>query len=181
MITIPRQVEYALMALKVMDEGQPGQVFAVSGLCETYQVPFDVMSRTLQRMSKAGILRSVKGIRGGYQLIRNTQEITLLDLMETVMRSVSAVLCQDTPGGCPLTSGCQMRSPMAQVNRRLRDMYRSITVRELITGIVDAGTAALSPAGGAAAAAVRNKTGQSGIQVIPAVDIARAPRRARAG
>ena len=134
MTTVPRQVEYALMALATMHRAAPGRLFAVRALCDDFGAPFDVMSRALQRLARAGVLRSVKGVHGGYQLIRNLADVTFLELMEAVMGPVAAVQCQEDGKPCPRTPACNLKGSMAGVNRRLREIYRNIPVVEMLDG-----------------------------------------------
>lgn len=129
--TVPKQMEYALMALTDMQAARPGQLFSVRELCDRHQVPFDVMSKTMQRLAKDGILRSVQGANGGYQVIRDLSTVTLLDLMEAVTREVAAVNCLKSCG-CPRSGRCTISGPMHRLNEKMRDLYDELTVAGLI-------------------------------------------------
>ncbi|MCE9615753.1 MAG: Rrf2 family transcriptional regulator [Lentisphaerae bacterium] len=132
MAALPRQVEYALMALADMHQAHPGQLFAVRGLCEAHQVPFDVMSKTMQRLARAKILRAVKGVNGGYQIIKDLSAVTLYDLMEAIMGSVGAVACLKDGKECPLEHCCNVSESMLALDRKLKDVYRGTSVLELL-------------------------------------------------
>lgn len=129
--TVPKQVEYALMALSDMQAARPGQLFAVRSLCERHQVSFDVMSKTMQRLAKAGILRSVQGASGGYQIIHDLSTVTLLDLMEAVTRELAAVNCLKSCG-CSRSGHCTISGPMSRLNEKMRELYAGLTVAGLI-------------------------------------------------
>ena len=129
--TVPKQVEYALMALADMQGANPGKLFSVRELCYRHQVPFDVMSKTMQRLAKAGILRSVQGASGGYQVVRDLQDVTLLDVMEAVTDGVAAVNCLKARG-CARFKNCTIINPMHRLNEKMRELYAGLTVAELI-------------------------------------------------
>jgi Rrf2 family protein len=131
--TMPKQIEYALMALAEMQSANPGHLFSARELCDRHQVPFDVMSKTMQRLCRAGILRSVQGKYGGYQIIRDLAVLSLLELMEAVLGDVATVSCLKTGGDCPLAATCNVSGPMQVLDRKLRDLYAGLTVMELIT------------------------------------------------
>lgn len=135
--TIPKQVEYALMALADMQAANPGQLFSVRELCDRHQVPFDVMSKTMQRLGRAGILRSVQGAQGGYQIIKDLSKISLLDLMESVLGEVAAVNCLKKGVCCPLAATCNVSGPMRVLDARLRELYATISVLSLTDGSAD--------------------------------------------
>ena len=132
MITLPRQVEYAIIALADMHAGNPGQLFAVRGICEQHAIPFDVMSKTMQRLTRAKILRSIQGVNGGYQIIRDLSTVCLLELMEAVVGKVGVVICLKEGKVCPLEENCNVVSGMSVLDHRIKDVYKSTTILELI-------------------------------------------------
>jgi len=129
--TVPKQVEYALMALVDMQGANPGKLFSVRELCDRHQVPFDVMSKTMQRLVKASVLRSVQGANGGYQIIHDLSEVTLLDLMEAVTGQIAAVNCLKTCG-CSRFGHCTISGSMSRLNEKMREFYAGLTVAGLI-------------------------------------------------
>ncbi len=130
--TVPKQVEYALMALMDMQGGNPGKLYSVRELCDRHRIPFDVMSKTMQRLAKGGVLRSVQGANGGYQVIRDLSGVTLLELMEAVLGQVAAVNCLKSCG-CARFDRCPIAGPMSRLNEKMRDLYRDLTVAGLIS------------------------------------------------
>ncbi|MDH3345588.1 MAG: Rrf2 family transcriptional regulator [Kiritimatiellaceae bacterium] len=129
--TVPKQVEYALMALAEMQRANPGKLFSVRELCDHHQVPFDVMSKTMQRLVKVGVLRSVQGANGGYQVVRDLADVTLLELMEAVLGQVGAVNCLKERG-CSRSGHCTISGPMHRLNQKLCELYEGITLMGLI-------------------------------------------------
>lgn len=129
--TVPKQVEYALMALTDMQDANPGKLFSVRDLCDRHGVPFDVMSKTMQRLARCGVLRSVQGANGGYQVIRDLEEVTLLELMEAVTGQVAAVNCLKSCG-CARSETCTISTPMRRLNEKMRELYAGLTVAGMI-------------------------------------------------
>ena len=136
--TLPRQVEYALMALADMHAANPGQLFSVRRICEDHGVPFDVLSKTMQRLGRAGVLRSVKGVGGGYQIARDLATVSLLDLMQAVMGRVGVVNCLRKGHECRFESRCNVNPAMVALDRKLKELYRTTTVLELVEMAVPA-------------------------------------------
>jgi Rrf2 family protein len=134
---MPKQVEYALMALAEMQGANPGQLFSVRELCDRYQVPFDVLSKTMQRLGRASILRSVKGANGGYQIIKDLSTVSLLEVMEAVLGDVATVNCLKHGVSCPRSALCNVSGPMLVLDRKLRELYGELTVM----GLIEAGEA----------------------------------------
>ncbi len=132
MTTLPRQVEYALIALADMHAANPGQLFAVREICEEHGIPFDVLSKTMQRLARVKILRSIQGVNGGYQIIRDLSTVSLMELMEAVAGSVGVVICLKEGKVCPLEEHCNVVAGMSVLDDRIKDVYRSTNILELI-------------------------------------------------
>lgn len=130
--TMPKQVEYALMALSEMQLANPGQLFSARELCDRHLIPFDVMSKTMQRLGRAGILRSVQGKHGGYQVIKDLATVSLLELMEAVLGDVAVVNCLKHGGGCPRSGHCNVSGPMQMLDLKLRELYSGLMLMDLI-------------------------------------------------
>ena len=93
MIKISRKVEYALMALQHMHGQPPEQVVSAKDLCATYRVAFPVLSKVLQNLAAAGVLRSAQGAHGGYQLARPLSDVTFGELSAAVVGPMQFAYC----------------------------------------------------------------------------------------
>ena len=134
MFKVNKKLEYALMALKHMKEKESDELTSVKELCEEYRMPFDVMSKVMQKMVAGKLLSSEQGARGGYKVISDLSGVTILDLYETVMDADGKINCLNESGsGCALSCSCNIKSPMNNLNNRLRAFYKSINIDSLLT------------------------------------------------
>ena len=131
--TMPKQVEYVLMVLAEMQAANPGHLFSARSLCEHHQVPFDVMSKVMQRLCRVGILQSIQGKQGGYLIAKDLATVSLFDLMESVVGDVAIVKCLKSQGHCAREKNCLALTPMRVINLKLRELYQGLKVLDLIT------------------------------------------------
>ena len=131
MLKIAREVEYALIALKSLGQARPGELISVRTICTEYQLPFDATSHVMQKLKHAGIVRSAKGPGGGYQLIRDLEGLSLMELLEAVGISGQLMGCMEEACGCNLVGTCNIISPLVVLHQRLKEFYDGIKVQEL--------------------------------------------------
>jgi len=74
--------EYALMTLLYL-EGEPNEA-PVSGrtLSEKLSIPYRFLEQILSSLKKGGLVRSVRGYQGGYQLNIIPKEVTVYDIYQ---------------------------------------------------------------------------------------------------
>jgi Rrf2 family protein len=136
MLSLTRKTEYALIAachLARLD----GQVASARDIADKHQVPLPLLMNVLKTLAQRGLVRSVRGSRGGYVLARAPEQMTLTGLVEAVEGPVRLVRCIGSmPRGelCELEPCCSIRSPVWKVHERLRMFLDTITVAELAFG-----------------------------------------------
>ncbi len=133
MIHLPRQVEYALLALAEMNQGPPGQLFSVRNLTTALGIPYDMTSKTMQAMAQAGILRSVQGKYGGYQVARDLETVSLEELMGVLVGPRAIADCLKPGHVCPQRSRCAIRRGVVRIEAKTKAFLQSISVREMIS------------------------------------------------
>lgn len=80
---ISKTAEYALRATACMGS-QPNHPVSANALAEQTKVPRRYLTRVLQDLCAAGMVRSRPGPHGGYELIRLPSKVTILDVVNTV-------------------------------------------------------------------------------------------------
>jgi len=129
MLKISRKIEYALMALKFI-ECRPKGLVTAREICDALQTPFDTMAKVLQALNANGVVSSVKGVKGGYQLEKSLTEISYKQLVEIIEGEVLIIDCQ-SKGSCDLKCSCNITNPLQQLNALLIRYMGQITIHDL--------------------------------------------------
>ena len=132
MFKLNKKVEYAIIALKHMDGKSPDDMSTVKEICEIYGAPFDVTSRSMQKLAAAGILKSEKGAQGGYLIKKNLADVKLLDLIELVTGTVALASCVSETCKCNMIETCNIVGPVTRLNHLVREFFAGMTVKDLI-------------------------------------------------
>lgn len=130
MIKINRKVEYALMVLNFMKEKGSGELTTAREVCDRYELPFDTTAKVMQQMNSAGILHSLKGVKGGYTMARELSSISYIELVELIEGKSFMMDCHQGP--CDLYHKCNISRPIKRLNDYLINIFNSLTLHELL-------------------------------------------------
>jgi Rrf2 family protein len=82
MISITSKSPYALDALvELHKHGDAGPV-PIAELARRRQIPVQFLEQLFATLRRAGVLRSQRGVRGGYSFARPASQITVLEIVE---------------------------------------------------------------------------------------------------
>jgi Rrf2 family protein len=82
MLQITRQTEYAIRGLQELarrQEDAPVQLKVIAGACEVSEA---FLAKIFQMLAQAGIVKSHRGVKGGFSIGRDPAEITLREIVE---------------------------------------------------------------------------------------------------
>ncbi|MCX5121740.1 Rrf2 family transcriptional regulator [Micromonospora sp. NBC_00362] len=100
-------VEWALHSCLNLSWVDSGRAVTAAKLAAFYELPAAYLNKQLQALTRAGILSSSSGPRGGFQLARSPAAITLLDIVTAIEGPDEAFRCDEIlrqgPGGDPET------------------------------------------------------------------------------
>jgi Rrf2 family protein len=135
MIKINRKVEYALMVLKHMKEKGQSELTTAREVCDRFDSPFDTTAKVMQQMNGAGILHSIKGVKGGYTMARDLSTISYMELAELIEGKSFMMDCHDRGdalGPCDLYHKCNISQPIKRLNDYIINIFNSLTLNELL-------------------------------------------------
>lgn len=131
MIAVPRSTDYAVriaLHLACQDEGA---LVSLAELASARRLPLPFVRRIAAQLAEAGIVRSVRGPRGGITLARSSAEVTLLDLVEAMEGRMCASECQEAPEGCPFGRTCPVRDVWSSTTTLLENHLRQSRLSDL--------------------------------------------------
>jgi Rrf2 family protein len=131
MFKMNRKVEYALMALQYIRNKNHQELTTAREICDKYNTPFDTTAKVMQQMHHAGILNSIKGIKGGYQLSLDLKTISLLKLSELIEEKNLSMDC--IHGDCDLLNSCNIASPIKKLNHYVNSFFETLSVEDLLS------------------------------------------------
>ena len=131
MLRITKQTDYGIVLLTRMAQSREG-LHTAGDLAGESHLPAPMVSKILKTLAREGILESHRGVKGGYTLKRETEEISVADIVTAIEGPIGITECiDDTPGECGYASFCGLRSNWNQINAAIRDALEGITLAEM--------------------------------------------------
>ncbi len=94
------------------------------------------LSNVVQRLARGRMLRSHRGIAGGYSLARAATKITLRDLVE-LLEGVDLNRCGlSLEDDCPVKSRCSIQRKLRKLEEGYLESLEGVTIAELSKDIV---------------------------------------------
>ena len=129
MLKLTRKLEYALIALRHMQD--KGDTFiSAKEIAETYLIPKELLSKTLQQMARLNYIKAAQGPRGGYRIRKGLTEISMTQFMEDLEGPFGIVDC-NISSDCIQLDNCNIRMPLKQINSNIRAIFNEIRVGDI--------------------------------------------------
>lgn len=119
MLTLSKKVEYALIALLHMARKPFSDLATAKEMADHYAIPAELMGKVLQALARGKLISSTQGSRGGYQVQRPLERITLGEVIEAVEGPVLLARCQEDPAQCGQFHACTIKEPIQQIHEQL--------------------------------------------------------------
>ena len=127
--------EYALRALLVLGLNYGQEVVRIQTISDEQNIPKRFLEQILNDLKTAGLVRSKRGVSGGYRLARKPEEITLASVVRHVEGALAPVSCVSEnfyeKCSCPDEAKCPIRSVMQEVRDAVVKVAERVTVAEL--------------------------------------------------
>jgi|TARA_B100001179_G_scaffold33088_1_gene20481 Rrf2 family protein len=129
MLKITRKVEYALIAVRHLEETSE-KLVSVNEISKLYGIPRELLAKTMQKLASANIVKSVKGPRGGYKTKNKAANTTLNDFFE-ILEGPTAIMDCYFESGCDHLTSCNIRTPINKINNSIRNLFDNLTLADI--------------------------------------------------
>ncbi len=131
MLRISKLTDYATVLLAALSS-EPTAPHSASGLAGRTGIAAPTVSKLLKELQRAGLVRSTRGARGGYQLARPAAEISAAEIIDAVEGPVALTECASDEGQCGLEAHCSVGHSWQQVSLAIRRSLSEVPLTQLI-------------------------------------------------
>ena len=120
---ITRETDYAIRCVLYLTS-RTDRVVMVDEISREMAAPKSFLAKILQKLVKADIARSFRGVKGGFQLSREPREITLLDVIEAVEGAIALNSCVLDRTVCGFSSVCVVHPIWINLRGEFTDLLK---------------------------------------------------------
>lgn len=121
MTALAKKIDYALISLAFLAE-RDGQWVSARQIASANDLPLQALMQILKTLNQSQVLRSTRGSKGGYQIARDLDALSLHELSEIMKQDSSP---DEEPAPC---SG-----PLTNIRLKLDQFLRNVRVSEVVT------------------------------------------------
>lgn len=131
MLRLTKKADYGLMAMKHLAEHADQGASSAKDVAEAYGIPQEALAKILQRLARAGLLRSQHGTNGGYTLTRDPRAISAYEVIRAIDGPLFITSCITVRGECDQSERCTIREPLRKVNQSIEDVLKNIALSDM--------------------------------------------------
>src|SRR5437660_1641221 len=123
--------DYGLMAMHyIAAHGDEGAV-STKRIAEEFHIPAELLAKILQRLAKSRLITAHNGPKGGYELTRRPDAITVGQVVRALEGPIKIVSCMTDGDDCPQYSRCNLRRPVQKIQTSISRLLDTMTLAEL--------------------------------------------------
>ena len=130
---ITRASEYAILSLIVLSRAD--SPVDSETLSNQLSIPKSFLAKILQALAKKEILKSYKGVNGGFTLLKKAKDINMLEVMSAVEGKAPAVFdCSPSVSDCPSNKAelCSIWPFLNKLQGKIDSFLAELTLEDIL-------------------------------------------------
>ena len=132
MFKLSKKADYGLIAVKHLAmHRSENHACSANEIAEEYGISTTLMAKVLQKLARQALVGAKHGSTGGYQLAKDPERISALDVITAIDGPVLITSCVTSHGNCDATSKCSVREPLRRVNESILNVLNTVTIAQM--------------------------------------------------
>lgn len=132
MLRISKLADYSTVIVSALAQ-DPQRLFSAKVLAEHVHIALPTVSKLLKLMQSAGIVNSVRGVGGGYQLASAPNKISIAQVVAAIEGKPALTECSLHAGACVQDSVCAIKSNWRMINHIVISVLENLSVEDMLS------------------------------------------------
>ncbi|MBX3468181.1 MAG: Rrf2 family transcriptional regulator [Planctomycetes bacterium] len=129
---LSRSADYALRALIYLAQASGEQPVPLERIASEQRIPAALLSKILQALVKAEVLRSHRGYGGGFVLVADPAALTIDVVIQAIDGPFTVFECMEDEHFCHLCSSCKLRTKLFELQAAMIGVLRGVTIADCV-------------------------------------------------
>jgi len=122
---------YGIFGVLYLADQPNGKVTPLSEISENQSVPEKFLAKIFQSLSKSGLIRSHRGVKGGFSLGRDPEDISVREIVENIQGPYFIAKCLQNENICDREI-CSLKVLLEKAQSALMEVFGNHTVADLL-------------------------------------------------
>jgi len=123
--------EYGILGVIYLAEKDINNITPLSEISEAQDIPEKFLAKIFQSLSKTGIIRSHRGVRGGFSLAKDASDIGILEILQAIQGPYNLMKCTNNRSVCDKDGFCSLRELLILAEKQLLSVFGNYTLKDL--------------------------------------------------
>jgi len=128
---LTRAGEYAVRCMVYLAHKGQGVFIPKQEICERADIPTHFLAKIAQELAKAQLITIRQGPKGGYSLLPQPEDVSLLQVVEVMIGEIFLNDCVDRPQSCTVSKSCSVHRVWDKARNQLRETLGAVSLAEL--------------------------------------------------
>lgn len=129
---LTRAAEYAIRCMVYLSAQGKGILTSRQEIASKADIPTHFLAKIAQDLARSGFIEIKQGAGGGFKLSKEPNQVTLLEVVETMIGEIYLNDCVARPSSCKITGDCAVHRVWMTARDQLRETLQRVTFAELI-------------------------------------------------
>ena len=125
------RTRYAVRAMIELAKHDLNRPLQLKIIAEKQEISIKYLEQLMAVLKSAGLIKSIRGSKGGYVLARVPNQIAINDILLCVEGPISTVECVEDSARCARAADCAAREVWKRVEQAIEDVLKSITLKDV--------------------------------------------------
>lgn len=131
LLRLSRKGDYGIILACALAKNTKSKPISLSKIASEYNLPQKFVARLASTLKNFGILKSKEGLKGGYTLARQPEEITLFEILDALEGPLDHYKCC-SGGLCRIEEVCPSKGPWAKIAQDLSYALKEKSLADLL-------------------------------------------------
>lgn len=132
MLQFTKEVDYSIRLLIALSKFKKEKFLSLHNFSQDSKISFLFLQRIAKKLREAGLIKSIKGAQGGYQLSVDFKKITVKNLVEALEGEYAVVNCLKKGCECSNHACCDSQKVFMEINKKFVSYLKNLKLSQVI-------------------------------------------------